>query len=119
MKYEALRKLVVDALEELKAVDITQLDIEEKSSFTNLMIVATGTSSRHVTSLSSHVIMACKKKGVVPIGVSGERDGEWVAIDLGDIVLHVMQPQIRDYYNLEKLWEVEVADMHEPVPKIG
>ena len=59
------------------------------------------------------VIMECKKSGLLPIGVSGERDGEWVAVDLGDIVVHVMQPQVRDYYNLEKLWEVDVANMEE------
>jgi ribosome-associated protein len=111
MNFEELRELVINALEDLKVAELTEIDVREKSSVTDLMIVATGTSSRHVSSLANNVIMEYKKHGLLPIGVSGERDGEWVAVDLGDIVVHVMQPQVREYYNLEKLWEVDVNSL--------
>ena len=107
MQLEALRKIVVDALEELRAQDLTVLDMRGIASFTDLMVVASGTSTRQVKALADKVIERCRLAGVRPLGVEGEREAEWVLVDLGDIVVHVMLPQTRDFYNLEKLWSVD------------
>ena len=106
MQLEALRKIVVDALEELKAQDIKVLDVRGIASFTDLMIVASGTSTRQVKALADKVIEKCALVGIRPLGVEGQREAEWVLVDLNDIVVHVMLPQTRDFYNLEKLWLV-------------
>ena len=107
MQLEALRKIVVDALEELKARDITVLDVRGIASFTDLMVVASGASTRQVKALADKVLERCRLAGVRPLGIEGEREAEWVLVDLGDIVVHVMLPQTRDFYNLEKLWSVD------------
>jgi len=104
MELEELKAIVVAALEELKAVDLKVLDVRRIASFTDLMIIASGTSSRHVRALADKVIERCKAAGVRPLGLEGERGAEWILVDLGDIVVHVMSPAMRDYYNLEKLW---------------
>lgn len=104
MELEELKAIVVAALEELKAVDLKVLDVRRIASFTDLMVIASGTSSRHVRALADKVIERCKAAGVRPLGLEGERDAEWILVDLGDIVVHVMSPAMRDYYNLEKLW---------------
>lgn len=106
MQLNDLRQLIVDALEELKAVDIKILDVGEIAGFTDLMIIASGTSTRQVKALADKVIEQCKMAGVRPLGVEGEREAEWILVDLGDAVVHVMRPEIRDFYNLEKLWSV-------------
>jgi len=106
MELEELKAIVVAALEELKVVDLKVLDVRRIASFTDLMIIASGTSSRHVRALADKVIERCKAAGVRPLGLEGERDAEWILVDLGDIVVHVMSPAMRDYYNLEKLWSV-------------
>lgn len=106
MQLEALRKIVVDALEELKAQDIKILDVREIATFTDLMIVASGTSTRQVKALADKVIEKSTLAGTRPLGVEGQREAEWVLVDLGDIVVHVMLPQTRDFYNLEKLWSI-------------
>jgi ribosome-associated protein len=111
MQLEVLQKTVVDALEELKAQDIHILDVRRVASFTDLMIVASGTSTRHVKSIADKVIEKCATIGIRPLGVEGQREAEWVLVDMNDIVVHVMLPQTRDFYNLEKLWSVDVAKL--------
>ncbi len=104
MQSEELVKLVVDALEDLKAVDIRVLDVRNLTSITDAMIIASGTSNRHVKSLAENVIEEAKQHGIQPLGSEGLDQGEWALVDLGDAVVHVMQPRIRDFYQLEKLW---------------
>lgn len=106
MQTEELKNLAIQALEDLKGVDIAEFDVRDMTSITDTMLIASGTSDRHVKSLADAVVMACKKSGATPLGVEGEREGEWVLVDLGDVVVHVMQPRIREFYALEKLWVV-------------
>jgi ribosome-associated protein len=115
MQTEELKITAIQALEELKGDDIAEYDVREMTSITDVMLIASGTSDRHVKSLADAVVMACKKAGVAPLGVEGEREGEWVLVDLGDVVVHVMQPRIREFYALEKLWTVaeERREQHE------
>ena len=104
MQADELKNTVLQALEDLKGTDIVELDVRNMTSVTDLMIIASGTSDRHVKSLANAVVTACKKAGVAALGVEGEREGEWVLVDLADVVVHVMQPRIREFYGLEKLW---------------
>ncbi len=107
MKTEEIKKLVIDALEELKGVDITVLDVRELSTITDFMIIASGTSDRHVNALAAKVTEKSKAAGILPLGVEGGRDASgWVLVDLMDVVVHVMRPDVREFYNLEKLWSV-------------
>lgn len=106
MQLEALQKLVVDALEEIKAQDIKIMDVRGVASFTDLMVVASGTSTRHVKAIADKVIEKASQAGNKPLGVEGDREAEWVLVDLNDIIVHVMLPQTRDFYNLEKLWSM-------------
>ena len=106
MQTEQLKETALHALEDLKAINVAEFDVREMTSVTDFMIVASGSSDRHVKSLANAVVVACKKAGVKPLGVEGEREGEWVLVDLGDVVVHVMQPRIREFYALEKLWSV-------------
>jgi ribosome-associated protein len=100
-----LRDVVLGALAELKAVDVKALDVRGLTDITDTMVVASGTSDRHVKSLADRVTQRCKEAGFRPYGIEGERDGEWVLLDLQDVVLHVMLPRVREFYALEKLWE--------------
>lgn len=104
MSVNELKDLVVDALEELKAVDIKVLDVHESAGFTDLMIIASGNSDRQIRALAEKVQEKCKAAGEPPLGVEGERNSDWVLVDFGAIVVHVMSRETRDYYNLEKLW---------------
>ena len=106
MEPDKLCKVAVSALEDVKGVDIRVLDVHDRSNITDFMVIVSGTSNRHVKSLADRVVEEAKKAGVPPIGVEGEQGGEWVLVDLGDVVVHVMQPQVREFYSLEKLWAV-------------
>lgn len=101
---------VLTALEDMKARDIVVLDVAPMTSITDTMVVASGTSDRHVRSVAENVIDECKKQGQRPIGVEGLDGGEWVLVDLQDVLVHVMLPKVRDFYNLEKLWSVAARD---------
>lgn len=101
-----LRKTVVAALEELKAKDVREIDVRGKTSIADLLVIASGTSARHVKSIADEVVKFAKKAGVMPLGVEGEQEAEWVLVDLGDVIVHVMLPRIREFYGLERLWTV-------------
>ena len=103
---ESLLKTVHAAVEELKAKDVTQIDVRGKSSVCDFMVIASGTSTRHVKSIADEVVRFAKKLDVMPLGVEGEREAEWVLVDLGDVVVHVMLPRVREFYALERLWTV-------------
>ena len=115
MQSKQLCQLAVDALEDLKAVNIVRLDVRKLSDFTDYMLIATGRSSRQVAALAENVVTEAKHAGEAPLGVEGLRGGEWVLVDLCDVVVHVMQPDVREFYQLEKLWSTrEAADAQPP-----
>lgn len=101
-----LKAIVLDALDDLKAKDIVILDVKPLTSVADLMIVASGTSNRHVKSIADRVRERVREGGFKPLGVEGEDAGEWVLVDLGDIILHIMLPDTRRFYDLEKLWSM-------------
>lgn len=104
MNAEQLKDLVVDALEDRKGVDIKVVDVRGKSSVTDILVIAAGNSSRQVKALADSVVEKAKEKGIQPLGLEGQEESSWVLVDLGDVVVHVMLPETRDFYNLEKLW---------------
>jgi len=106
MQLKELQMLAIDALEDIKAVDIKVLDVTKMTDFTDTMIIATGKSSRQVKALANEVNAQAKAAGLKPMGMEGADVGEWALVDLGDVIVHVMTPQTRELYNLEKLWSV-------------
>ena len=106
MHSDELLKLAQSSLEDMKARDLRVLDVRTLTSVTDYLVIASGTSDRHVRSLSDKLIEAAKQSGQPPLGVEGQDAGEWVLIDLEDVVVHVMQPRVREFYKLEDLWAV-------------
>ena len=104
MEAEAQKNLVVEALEDLKAVNTVTLDVQGLTDVMDYLVITSGTSNRHVKSLADNVCMEAKREGVRPLGVEGEGAGDWVLVDFGDVVVHVMLPAVRDFYDLERLW---------------
>lgn len=104
MQREELKNFLANKADDMKAENITIVDVIGKSSVTDYMIVCTGTSKRHVASIAGHVASEVKKEGLDPLGMDGEQEGEWVVLDMGTSMLHVMQEEQREIYQLEKLW---------------
>ena len=105
LPFEQLQELVIDALEDFKALDIHQIDVSGQSPLTDLFVIASGSSLRHIKSMAENLIVKAKEAGCQPLGVEGDRQSEWVLVDLNDIIVHLMLPQTRAFYNREKLWE--------------
>lgn len=104
MDNKEFKQFVIEKMEDLKARDIVDLDVSGKSTVTDTMLVCSGNSKRHVSSIAHNVVTQSKQIGHNPLSVEGQDTGEWVLVDLGDIIVHVMQDEARDFYQLEKLW---------------
>jgi ribosome-associated protein len=107
MNAEQLVTLVKTALADIKAQDVISLDVTNMTSIADHIVIASGTSSRHVKSIADRVIEAVKEAGVKPLGTEGDAMADWVLVDIGDVVLHVMTPATRQFYDLERLWSVQ------------
>ena len=107
---EQWRNIVTGSLDENKAEDITALDLHDKCSFTDFMVVASGRSARHVASLADHVVDDLRKAGGNAMSVEGKDTGDWVLIDAGDVVVHIFRPEIRQFYNIEKMWAIPLTN---------
>lgn len=108
IRSESIKQMCLTALEDMKALEIVTLDVRQQSTFTDTMIFASGTSSRHVSSIADSVAQTAKDSGTPALGVEGADIGEWVLVDLGDVIVHIMLPDIRRFYDLEKLWGEEL-----------
>ena len=107
---EVLVKLVVSVLDDLKAEAVTCLDVRHLTSVTDAMIIANGRSARHVRAVAAALVERCKDYHYRPMGIEGQDAGQWILVDLGDVVVHVMQPTIREHYDLEKLWDIDYLE---------
>jgi len=108
MQVEKLRDIVIKALEDMKAKDIVIIDVKGRSSVTDIMIIASGTSAQHVKSLAETVALRAKEAGEAPLGSEGVNEGEWALIDINCVVVHIMLPKVRDFYQLERLWNLDI-----------
>jgi len=115
--FETLREIVVNALEDFKAIDIQQIDVTGQNPLTDLFVVASGSSLRHIKSMADNLVVKAKEAGHPPLGVEGNRQAEWVLVDLNDIIVHLMLPQTRAFYNLEKLWETSSQNRSRAQPE--
>lgn len=112
MEIDVLKDKLIDLLEEIKAQDVQTFNVADLTTVTDYMIVTSGTSNRHARSIAAHLMDEMRsREGIKPVGSEGEDHGEWVLIDYGDVVVHVMQQQVRDFYQLEKLWSPDVKEM--------
>jgi ribosome-associated protein len=115
METTALLKIIESVLDDKKGQKITVIDVRGRTSVTDYMVIVTGTSNRHLASMSHYVVEAAKEKGFKPLGVEGDQGSDWVLVDLGDVILHLMTEQSRDYYQLEKLWSVSVTPTEQQI----
>ena len=106
---DQLRDLVINALEDFKAIDVQQIDVSSRNPLTDLFVIASGSSTRHIKSMADNLVQKAKAAGCPPLGVEGQGQAEWVLVDLNDIIVHLMLPKTRAFYNLEKLWEASQA----------
>lgn len=104
MQDSSLIEFVIDKIDDMKGRDIITLDVRDKSTITDTLIICSGNSKRHVQSIAEHVAVEAKQVGLETQGIEGQTEGEWVLVDLGELVLHVMQENAREFYQLEKLW---------------
>ena len=116
MQPKKMQQLIHRALVDAKGQDIRVLDVRKVAGFTDYMVIGSGTSNRHVVTLAEKVGDKLRARGLRPIGVEGKEFGDWVLVDFGDVVTHVMRPQTRDFYNLEKLWGEPVMDVPDKAP---
>jgi ribosome-associated protein len=116
---KTVAQVVAHALEDLKAFETTFLDVRHLTTVTDAMAIASGRSDRHVRAIAHAVVEESKKAGFRPIGVEGANAGEWVLVDLGELVVHVMLPRVREFYNLEKLWDITARDEVAEVAEAG
>jgi ribosome-associated protein len=103
---DELLSVTLAALEDMKAVNVQVIDVRDLTTITDIMVVASGTSTRHLKAIADNVALEAKQHGVPVLGVEGDKGAEWILVDLGDVVVHVMMPEIREFYALEKLWAV-------------
>lgn len=106
MQSNELKDLVIQALEDVKGQEIVCMDVREQTDIADFMIVASGSSNRQVKALVNNVVEVAKKSDVMPLGVEGQEQGEWILVDLTDVIVHVMLPKVREYYDLERLWSM-------------
>ena len=104
-----LSDIVMRALDDMKAVNVKCLDVRDQTDIADMMVIASGNSDRHVRAIADRVVEFAKKAGFRPLGLEGEREGEWVLVDLQDVIVHVMLPRVREFYRLESLWDVTAA----------
>jgi ribosome-associated protein len=104
-----LKTVVIDALADMKALEVKLLDVRGLTDIADYMVIASGTSDRHVRSVAERVVERTKEAGFRPHGVEGQHDSEWVLIDLNEMIVHVMLPRVREFYGLEKLWDITVT----------
>jgi ribosome-associated protein len=102
----SLKTVVIDALDDMKALEVKVLDVRGLTDIADFMVIASGTSDRHVRSVAQRVVEKTKEAGFRPHGVEGQQDGDWVLIDLSEMIVHVMLPRVREFYGLEKLWDM-------------
>jgi ribosome-associated protein len=105
----SLVQVVEGALDEMKAVNVRVLDVHKLTDIADTMVIASGNSDRHVRSIADRIVEHAKKAGFRPMGIEGDRDGEWVLVDLHDVIVHIMLPRVREFYRLESLWDVSAA----------
>ncbi len=108
-KAPSLKTVILDALDDMKALEVKMLDVRGLTDIADFMVIASGTSDRHVRSVAQRVVEKAKQSGFRPHGVEGQQDGDWVLIDLNEMIVHVMLPRVREFYGLERLWDMAVT----------